>query len=97
MTLQSKIIELFENLPYSTAIDNNHISLVCVSCDSNKFVCKDCFKSFLTTTLIPMIQEEERERINKEITKQFKYAAEHDNYDMRGVDWTKIIHPNTKE
>jgi len=35
---------------------------------------------------------EERGRIDKEITRQFKYASEHNNYDMRGVDWQKIIH-----
>lgn len=38
-------------------------------------------------------REEERKRIDEEITKQFKYASEHDNYDMRGVDWSAIIRP----
>jgi len=38
---------------------------------------------------------EERVRIEKEVTEQFKYGYEHDNYDMRGVDWQKIIHPET--
>lgn len=40
--------------------------------------------------------QEERNRIDKEITEQFKYASEHDNYDMRGVDWAKIIHGTAK-
>jgi len=38
----------------------------------------------------------DRDRIDKGITKQFKYASEHDNYDMRGADFTAIIHPKEK-
>ena len=37
---------------------------------------------------------EERNRIDKAITEQHKYGYEHKNYDMRGVNWQKIIHPN---
>ena len=41
-----------------------------------------------------MVIAEERARIEKAVTEQFKYGYEHDNYDMRGVDWQKIIHPS---
>jgi len=47
-------------------------------------------------TSITQALAEERKRVDKEITKQFKYASENDNYDMRGVDWQSIIHPSDK-
>ena len=55
----------------------------------NKEECRD----FLAESIQQAIAEE-RERVDKEITKQFKYASENDNYDMRGVDWQSILHPS---
>jgi len=48
----------------------------------------------LLATSITQALAEERVRVDKEITKQFKYASENDNYDMRGVDWQSILHPS---
>jgi len=42
-------------------------------------------------------KEDEKKRIDTAITEQFKYAAEHDNYDMRGVDWKLLIHEDLKQ
>ena len=53
------------------------------------------FVEMLTTKIAQAIVED-RKRVDKEITKQFKYASENDNYDMRGVDWQSIIHPSDK-
>ena len=94
MTLQSKIIELFEKKFCRT---NAQTGVKEPKWFIPEYTKSGDIETFLLTTLIPLIQEEERARIDKEITNQFKYAHEHDNYDMRGVDWTKIIHPNTKE
>jgi len=42
-------------------------------------------------------KEDEKKRIDTAITEQFKYAYEHDNYDMRGVDWELLIHEDLKQ
>ena len=45
-------------------------------------------------TSIHQALAEERERVEQEITRVCKYAEDYRNYDMRGVDWHHVIHPN---
>ena len=54
--------------------------------------CKEELK--FIADLIAQAVTGERARIDKEITEQFKYVNEYNNYDMRGVGWQKIIHPD---